>query len=181
MKRYFLMSLFLILLPSCAHVISRENLQASVTDMPFSDVRTHPDANLNRQFIFGGIIAETVNTREGSSIEVVQSPLDRWGNVIDRNRSDGRFIVATKQNLDPLIYRAGRELTISGVLVGTQKKMLGGMEYVYPVFEARELQLRPDVVYYPYPVWGDPFYYPYPYPYYWYGPSYWYRPYWYPY
>jgi outer membrane lipoprotein len=179
MKRYILISLLFLLLHSCAHVISTENLQTSITDMPFSEVLKHRDANLNKQFIFGGVIAETVNTREDASIEVVQAPLDRWGNVADRDKSEGRFIVTTKQNLDPLIYRAGRELTISGILVGSQRKTLGGMEYDYPVFAARELQLRSDVVYHPYPMWGDPFYYPYPY--YWYGPSFWYRPHWYPY
>ena len=182
MKRYLIISLLFLLLPSCTHVISRENLQTSITNMPFADVRSNVDANINRQFVFGGIIAETVNTREGSSIEVVQSPLDRWGYVRNRDISEGRFIVRTKQNLDPLIYRAGRELVISGILAGTEKKMLAGMEYDYPVFEARELQLVPDAVFspYPYPLWGDPFNYAYPYPYYWYGPSFWYRPYWYP-
>jgi outer membrane lipoprotein len=79
-----------------------------------------------------------------------------------------------KRNLDPLIFRTGREITMAGVLTGTQKVMMGGVDYTYPVFEAKEIQLRPEERY---PVWRDPFYYPYPY--YWYDP-YWNRPFLYP-
>jgi outer membrane lipoprotein len=179
MQRYLVMVFLLSLLPSCAHVISRENLDTSLTDIPFSEVRMHAGEYMDRKFIFGGVIAETLNTREGSQIEVVQSPLDRWGNVISRDISEGRFIVTTKAHLDPLIFRAGREITISGVLTGTQEKTLGGTEYTYLIFEAKEVHLRPyEISYYPYPYWWEPVYDPYPY--YWYSP-YRYRPFFYPY
>jgi outer membrane lipoprotein len=170
MKRYLLMSILIFALPSCAHVISRENLENAVTNVPFREIQMHIEEYTNRMFIYGGIIAETVNMKDGAEIEVVQTPLDRWGNVISRDISDGRFIIAVKRNLDPLIFRTGREITMAGVLTGTQKVMMGGVDYTYPVFEAKEIQLRPEERY---PVWRDPFYYPYPY--YWYDP-YWNRP-----
>ena len=125
MNRYMSMSLLFLLLPTCAHVISQENLQTSIITVPFQDVLFQKDAYMNKKFIFGGVIAETVNSREGAEIEVVQAPLDRWGNVTSRDISDGRFIAKTKKNLDPLIFRPGRELTISGILTETQRKMLG--------------------------------------------------------
>ena len=168
MKRYVVSIIVLLLFPSCLHVISKENLEDSITGIPFREVTQNAEGYLNRKFIFGGIIAETMNGREGSEIEIVQTPIDRWGNVVARDISEGRFIVAVKRYLDPLIFRAGREITISGVLIGTQRKMLGGVDYTYPVFEAREIRLRPEELYYPYPVWREPLYYPYPY--YWYDP-----------
>ena len=66
---------------------------------------------------------------------------------------------------------------MAGILTGSRKKMLGDMEYTYPVFEAKEIYLWKEEKYYPYPdmypYWYDPFYYPsfyYPYSHYWYRP-----------
>ena len=89
MKRYVVIIVALLMLPSCVHVISRENLEDSITGIPFSEVSQNAEGYLNRKFIFGGIIAETVNVSEDSEIEIVQTPIDRWGNVVARDISDG--------------------------------------------------------------------------------------------
>ena len=126
-------------------------------------------------FIFGGVIAETIVTGKGTEIEVVQSPLDKFGNIIDEDVSEGRFIITTKKYLDPLIYRKGRDITVAGVLSGSKKGLIGEIEYTYPVFEARELYLfkEEECLLHPYPYWYGPFYYPpfyYPHTPFWYWP-----------
>ena len=105
----------------------------------------------------------------------MQSPLDRFGNIIDEDVSEGRFIITTAKYLDPLIYRQGRDITVAGVLTGSRERLIGEIEYTYPVFEAREIYLFKEEKFfpYPYPYWYDPFYYPpfyYPHAPFWYWP-----------
>ncbi len=179
MKGIFALLAALLILSSCAHVISEQYREAAVKGVSFSHVLKDPDIYINGIFIFGGTIAETANTKTGSEIEVVQNPVNRYGEIIDKDVSDGRLIVLTARRLDPLIFKRGRTITFAGKLVGTRRKLLEGNEYRYPLFKAEELHLwKPETYYYsPYPWWYDPFYYPYPYPY-WYSPFY--RPYFYP-
>ena len=165
MKQYIFICILLSLsILSCAHVISREYRNAAVKDLSFSQLIRNTNAYLDKMFIFGGFIAETKMTGHGTEIEVVQSPLDRFGNIKDADVSEGRFILRTSRNLDPLIYRQGREIAMAGILTGSRKKMLGDMEYTYPVFDAKEIHLWKEEEYYPYPdmypYWYGPFYYP---------------------
>jgi outer membrane lipoprotein len=156
-------------------VISKEHRDAALTDLQFNQLIKNTDAYLNNMFIFGGIIAETKITIKGTELEVVQSPLDRTGNIADRDVSEGRFIITTTKYLDPLIYRKGRDITVAGLLTGSKKGLIGEIEYTYPVFEAREIYLFKEEKSfpYPYPYWYDPFYYPpfyYPHAPFWYWP-----------
>ncbi len=172
MKKLLLFCLLLTALSSCAHIISPENRENALSSVSLNEVRTHADQYAEKTFIFGGIIADTFSTEDGTEMEVVQMPLDEWGYVISHDRSEGRFIVTAKNHLDPLIFSKGREVTVSGVLIGTRSQKLGKKDYLYPLFRAKEIHLLPRNVrtYYPYTDYGyGPPYYPYPYyyPYYW--------------
>jgi outer membrane lipoprotein len=169
-----------LLLSSYAHAISEQYRETAVKGVGFKQILADPDPFINSVFIFGGTIVDTSNTKEGSEIELLQNPIDRYGDITDTDISEGRLIILTPRLLDPLIYKRGRTLTFAGKLIGTREKKFLGIEYRYPVFEAEQLHLWKPVPYYyaPYPWWwGDPFYSPY-YPD-WYGPIY--RPYYYPY
>ena len=175
MKHVFIICILSSLILSCAHVISKEHRDAAVKDLRFKQLIINTDAYLNNMFIFWGIIAETKITSKGTEIEVLQSPLDRSGNITDRDVSEGRFIITTTKYLDPLIYRKGRAITIAGVLTGSKKRLIDEIEYAYPVFDAREIYLFKEERYFPYscPYWYDPFYYP---PFYYPHASFWYWP-----
>jgi outer membrane lipoprotein len=178
-RKFFILIILTFLLSACAHAISEQYRQTAKQGVTFSQIFKDPTTYMNGIFIFGGTIVETTNTKKGSEIEVIQNPVDRYGEITDKDLSEGRLILVSSRRLDPLIYKGGRTLTFAGKLIDTREKPLAGVEYRYPVFEAEELHLwKPETRYYmPYP-WGyDPFYYPYnPY---WYGPFY--RPYFYPY
>ncbi len=182
MKKFLVLAACAIFLSGCAHVISKQYRESAVKGVSFGRILANSSAYLNQTFIFGGTIAETRNTKEGSEIEVVQNPIDQYGEITDKDVSDGRFIIVTSKRLDPLIFTQGRLITFAGKLTGTREQLLGGQQYVYPLFGAEEIHLFKPVSYYdaPYP-WYNPFYSPY-YPYgpYWYGSPYW-RPYYYPY
>jgi outer membrane lipoprotein len=176
MKRYLAFLFIPILLTSCAHVLSKEYVQSATTGVSFRQISQNPDAYIGRSFILGGTVAGTVDTKEGSEIEVVENPVDKYGCIINPDISEGRYFIEATQHLDPIIYRKGRHLTFAGKLTGSKKKMLGEMEYEYPVFQAEQIYLWTTVRNYPppYPYYYDP-YATYPYYFYdpfWYGPRY---------
>lgn len=171
MRRLLAVLAALLMLSSCAHVISRETLKRARTDVPFSAVAADPFFFKGSLFVWGGTIVATSVTRDGSVIEVVQAPLGTYGAVSDSDASQGRFLVRTDRFLDPLIYEKGREITVAGVLVGSEKRPVGETSYRYPVLEAREIYLWKE---------EEPYYYPYYYDYPWYRHPRWYgRPYYY--
>jgi outer membrane lipoprotein len=161
-----------MVLSSCAHVISQEIVQSSMKEIGFSRIAKSPDSYMNNTFILGGTIVGTTETRQGTEIEIIQNPIDQQGSIIDRDISEGRFIVESQGHLDPMIYKQDRLVTVAGKLVASRKKTIGEMEYLYPVLEAKEIYLwREERYYQPYPYMYDPSYYRY----YFYDP-FWYRP-----
>lgn len=174
MRKLLVLSFMIIvfLVSSCTYVISKPMRQQARTDVSFGALRGNLDKYKGAIFILGGVIVTTKNTDEGSIIEAVQTEVDKYGSIIDSDRSSGRFMAIDKGYLDPLIYKKGREITIAGELIGSRKKMIGEREYIYPLFEIKEIHLWKEERGYYYP--------PYLYPPYWYRyPSWWYDPWWY--
>lgn len=177
MKRLLAYLIALLLLSSCAHVISRD-IRSQALDVPFEVVKTDVLKYNGSIFVWGGFIAESKVEKGDTWIEVVQNPIDRYGNIINTDVSGGRFLARYKGHLDPLIYESGRMVTVAGVLRGTRKQPLDGAEYTYPVLEVIEIYLwkKEEPYYYYEPYYYDPFYYdPYlryrrPYPYWWHDP-----------
>jgi len=148
-----------IMTSSCAHVISADNVRASVKGVGLSQLAKDPVPYTNDIFIFGGTIAGLTDTKEGSEIEIVQNPVDRYGFITDRDISEGRFIVIAPTHLDPLIYQVRRLITVAGKLTGVREKKSGATLLVYPVFEAKELYLwKEERLYPPYPFPYGPYY-----------------------
>lgn len=178
----------LVLLSSCAPVLSRDHLKQGVRDIPLSAVREDPTRYTGRLFILGGLIVETRLTDRGSLIEAVSVPVGSYGYLKSRGRYEGRFLALYPKLqgiLDPLIYGKGREITLAATFLEVRNGKIDEMEYTYPVFTIAELYLWDEprayyVVpaypwYYGYPYgWHDPPYYPrwryYPPPPSWYWP-----------
>lgn len=131
----------LVLAASCAPaVISRGALEGA-SKVPFRDVSKDPDNYAGRNFVWGGTVVRTSPAGGGSEVEVVQNPIDDRGYITNPDVSGGRFIVVSKNFLDPSIYAPGLSITVAGRLRGGRAGALGGAEYVFPVIEARELYL----------------------------------------
>ena len=140
--------------------------QAAAEDVTFSMVLANPDAFVGDVVLWGGIIIETKNFKNGTNIIVLETPL--YGSERPRARgfSRGRFIAQSSKFLDPVIYRPGKKITVAGVVKGKEAQPLGETKYTYPVVSVKQMVL-----------WQP--YRRYAYPYYWRG-SYW-GPYWGPY
>lgn len=134
--------LILLLLPlfSCAHVVSKEirDVALKVRD---EDIMKNPEAYVENTVVLGGIIASSINTEEGTYIEVVQKPLDARGRPLDIDLSYGRFIVLYEGYLDTVIYTTGKEMTVAGKVMGKKIRPLGQIMYPYPLIKAKEIYL----------------------------------------
>jgi len=174
-----------LLLSGCAHVMhvmSDRALKMVDPEIRFKELLRDPEAYRGRVVLLGGVIIQTKNTKEGAIIEVLQKDIDRWGRPIEEDVSGGRFLILYQGYLEPLIYSAGKEITVVGEVAGKKIMPLGEIEYAYPVISPREMHLtRPFYrELYPYPPYRyDPYWYPYRYRPYWhlYPPYRPYRPY----
>lgn len=174
MRRIIALLFVAVALFACAHVISKEVRRTALEDVPFRTVRLNIDNYMGKTFIWGGFIADTAVREDGTSIEIVQNPVGRYGGIRDTDVSEGRFIAYTKKELDPLIYEKGRLVTVAGELTGKREVKQDDRVTTYPVVRIVELHLwkeeplyPPDYWYwerYPY-LWNYPWgYWPYYYP-----------------
>ena len=93
--------------------------------------------------------------------------LDSQAQPVADDQSLGRFIACAKGFYDPALYAAGREVSVTGRIEGTQQQKVGDYDYQFPRLAVDAVHLWPkrsNIVYVPYPFW-DPFwpYYYHPY------------------
>lgn len=140
-----------------------------------------PEVFAGKLFILGGIIVDAKLVEQGSQIEALLVPVDRYGYLKEDAGYHGRFIALVPRSrgiLDPMIYKKGREITVAGDFVEVRKGKIDEMEVRYPVFEVREVHLWEEFRGYPYYYAWPPSYSPYYTPYY---SPYLYDPWWRPY
>ena len=168
-----------VLFSGCAHVISRATLDEAAEDITFAELRQDPSRFLGRTVVLGGVIVKTVPEKSDTLIEVYQTGTDRWGEPVNLDSSEGRFLAFYEGFLDSEIWSKGRKVTIAGKVEGEKTKKLGDLDYRYPYIKIKEIHLwrKPMPAYdrypwYPWGPWGpwwwDPFWDPYwdRYPYY---------------
>ena len=168
MKKRNLLAILLIgalLLASGCAVMSKELRREAEKDLPFTEVFKNPELHRGKVVIWGGMIVDSKNTKEGTLLEVLQKPLDMVGEPRDGDQSGGRFLAIYDDYLDVAIYAKGREVTVGGFVRGERGMPLGEIRYTYPVITVKEIHLWPEVSkerVTPYPYWG--------YPWWWYDP-----------
>lgn len=166
-KTIALLSLILLIIPSCAHVISEPLREEALKGVSYLEIAKDPERFKGKLIIVGGEIIASRNLKEGTEIEVLQKPLDRTGRPTEMDISEGRFLILHPGYLDTAIYSRGRSITVAGIVKGKKTLPLGEIEYTYTVIEPKELHLWEKKVerYYIYyePLWYPYWYWPYPY------------------
>lgn len=140
-----------VALAACSHALS-EKIRSSVElDITFKDIVNSPDGFLGKQFIWGGFIVSGRTEDEGTYLEMVQCPVDSYGNILDTDTTEGRFIAFFPgEMLDPAIYSRGRVMTLGGSLTRTIKGSISKRPYTYPLLEVAESRLwKPEFLLYP--------------------------------
>jgi outer membrane lipoprotein len=161
--RWLLAALLVSLLGSgCAWQESSAlaGLTDSLKGPTLAAVRANPDLFIGRKVHWGGRIVQVENRRNETLIELVAQPLTTGGQPRDSGISEGRFIARLAGFVDPAIYAAGRQLTVTGKLEAAIERPIGEYPYRFPVVTAESYRLweerrTPEVIYYP-----DPFWYP---------------------
>lgn len=128
------------------------------------DAATH----LQKPVTWGGVILSTHPGKTQTDIVVLGKALTSSTRPVLSDTSQGRFIARLRGFQDPAIFKAGRELTIYGLISGTELKKVGDFDYLYPVVDVERQHLWPERI--PanydddgYDPWYGPWYYPYPY------------------
>jgi len=90
--------------------------------------------------IWGGMISDVRNGDEGGRMAILEAPLNERGNP-QLQTIRGTFIAATDRYLDPKVYLRGKKVTLAGGISGQQTKVIGAVQYVYPVVTMLEVHL----------------------------------------
>lgn len=108
----------------------------------FSDLSKDPESYKGKWVMLAGVIVAATTEKDGRTfIEVVQKPADREGRPYRTDESGGRFIVVSKQFLDPAIYGRGRVISVVGEVIGESVRPLGEITYRYPLLAVQALHL----------------------------------------
>lgn len=167
----FIMTVVAALLAGCAAGVPRPIRDAPDDNPALAAVRANPGAYSGRSLRWGGTIARIDNRATETRVEIVERALERYGRPQDTDRSGGRFLARVEGFLDPSVYAQDRQLTVTGILVGSESGKIGEHPYTYPVVQVQALHLWPprEPVHARDPYWVDPWWpwYPwgYPYPY----------------
>lgn len=109
-----------------------------------TQVSQNPSVYQGRIFILGGAIVSCSLTEAGSVVEAVQIPVDSNGYLKETEPSTGRYLAFYPKEfgvLDPVVYRAGRRITLAGKLTGTRPGKIEEMVYEFPYFEIIQVYL----------------------------------------
>lgn len=157
-------SLPLILLALAGCATAPKPLQGDFAAAP-----SQADAANGQKVRWGGEIIRIVNAADRSCFEVLARPLDASARPLRRDRSEGRFLACRSGFYDPAVFEAGRDITVTGTVDGSELRKVGDYDYRYPRVAADVIYLwseREMVNYaYPSPWFYDPFWRP------WWGPS----------
>jgi len=93
---------------------------------------------------WGGNIVRVEPQSQRSCFEVVAKPLSSSGRPQNVDRSEGRFIACRGGFYEPEVFKAGREITISGRIEGFETRKVGDFDYRYPRVAAEVVYLWPE-------------------------------------
>jgi outer membrane lipoprotein len=127
----------------CVAVLSSQVRQYADRTITFEHVRAMPEASSGRTVILGGEIARVWNVPGATWIEVVHRPLDAQDQPILTARSEGHFVVRCDRYLNPLLYTAGRSVTVAGRVLGTHTDTVGERTEAVPLLACIEIYLWP--------------------------------------
>ncbi|MGA7826822.1 MAG: Slp family lipoprotein [Geobacteraceae bacterium] len=142
MKKIILFCASFLFLAGCAHVMSEESRNLVDPSIQFQSLRANPDSYVGKYVMLGGTIAGVQNSKDGSQLEVVQSPLESDDLPEEVSHSSGgRFLATTSHFLDPIVYKMGRRVTVIGQVEGKKILPIDQIEYTYPIISIREIHV----------------------------------------
>ena len=113
----------------------------------FSPEQSQRQAATGASLRWGGSLISVEPEPARTCFVVLSRPLGSSGRPqANRESSDGRFIACRAGFYDPALFAEGRDVTFTGRLDRYETRLIGGVEYRYPVLEAEVVYLWPEPV-----------------------------------
>ncbi len=95
---------------------------------------------------WGGLVVEVEPEAERTCLQILSRPLSEIArpSARDRDQSEGRFLACRAGFYDPEVFTRGREVTITGRVVGSTERSVGEYRYVMPEVAADVIYLWPE-------------------------------------
>ena len=131
--------------------------QAQVDAVALATVLADIDDYQGTTVRWGGLVTETENKADHTLVFIVARKLKNNEKPLSNSASEGRFVARFDGFVDPLVYEAGRPLSVVGEIDGSLARPIGEYDYRFPVVAVRDSYLwadpkkQPKVYYYPDP------------------------------
>ncbi|NOQ76689.1 MAG: hypothetical protein GQ475_02630 [Methylococcaceae bacterium] len=136
-------------------------------NLHLNTVQTNMASYQNKAFLWGGTVINVVNEKDSSQIQLLFYPINRYGRPQTDRKTEGRFAITSPLFLDPAVYKEGIEVTVTGILSGEIKQLIGKKTLTLPLLSLENIHIWPElqqidnrVYLYPYPP-HSPYYFPY--------------------
>ena len=104
-------------------------------------VIAEPEVSKGKIALWGGTILDTRNLKDDTQIEMLAYPLDSSYRPLLESKPLGRFIIKHVGYLEATTYAQGRQLTVVGVVSGSQDGKVGDSAYEFPLISDQQLHL----------------------------------------
>jgi len=137
MTRFILLSL-LLLLSACSSVPVAIK-KAPEPDLQLMQVSNKTAQHKMNRVRWGGQLINVENDELGATLQLAEFPLNSYGRPITTKKSQGRFLVHSKEFVDPYIYKPGTLITVAGIIASEEKVQVDKKQLRLPVIEATQL------------------------------------------
>lgn len=158
MNTRFTLWFALITLVGCASQIPGSIKLPPNPDPEYLQVKDNIDTFLGQNVRWGGKIISVENRGNSTWIEVLASPLNRYGLPGSNGDYEGRFIARFNGFLDPELYSKDRYLTIFGTIYSDLVQKIDEHPYSYPLVRVKEYHLWSEYRTAPYQYQYYPYY-----------------------
>ncbi|MBT8046949.1 MAG: Slp/YeaY family lipoprotein [Xanthomonadales bacterium] len=156
-----LLTVFSLVLALSACTTVPEQIQGTYPEI--SPARVDPGV-FDSSVRWGGVIVSSKVKDSQTCFEILSRDLDKYLRPKLEDSTAGRFIACKTGFHDPMVFAAGREITVTGKIQSVEVRKLEEFDYRYPVLEVDDLVLwQKRKVVMRYRGFTDPFYGP------WYG------------
>ncbi len=120
------------------------SVEGASLDLEPGDVQADPEAAQGKTIVWGGKIVSSKNLAERTRLEIVAYPIRARAQRPQTDQKPlGRFRAYEPGYLETAEYAPGREVTVRGVITGTEEDPIDEVTYTYPTIEAEAIKLWP--------------------------------------
>ncbi len=114
------------------------------TSLTFDQLQASPTSHVGKVVALGGEVLNATRLPDGTSMEILQVPLDGSEPTLAVQQSQGRFLAVQKEFLDPATLSGRPRVTIVGEVTGAKTQRLDDIDYTYPVLAVKHMKVWQD-------------------------------------